>query len=310
MPRPSSLLSAALGLVALGLGVYAWQLHERLETAEAALAAKAKTEKIPRPAPAAESAPLPIPARASAETADAAVPASGPAGSPGPRRGGDFGGFRNTPEMQRLMTLQRKAALDGRYAALFKKLNLSPADLDKLKTLLAQKEATAMDVFMSARNEGLSPRDNRDQIQKLISDLESEADSSIRGLIGETGFQQYQQYEQTMPQRGVVNQLEQRLSYSDSPLYGNQVDQLVNVLAANSPARAGGAAGATGFPGGPFGGGRGVPITDSVIAQSQSFLSATQVDALRQIQQEQAAQAALRQQMQQNRRAAAGPGGP
>ena len=36
-----------------------------------------------------------------------------------------------SPEIQQLMALQRKAGLDSRYAALFKALNLSPAQLER-----------------------------------------------------------------------------------------------------------------------------------------------------------------------------------
>ena len=157
-------------------------------------------------------------------------------------------------------------------------------------------------MFNAARRQGLNPRDNREQIRQLIENFEAESDASIRSTLGETGYQQYQQYEQSVPQRNVVSQFEQRLSYSDTPLYGNQAEQLVSLLAASAPARPDAPAAFPGFARPGASSGRAAPITDTIISQSEGFLSQPQVAALRQLQQEQAAQAALQQQLQQTRR--------
>jgi len=307
MSRPSWTLSLVLGLATVASLTYAWRLHAQLATAQAELAARRQdltrlqqTAEALQPPPSPAGAPLFPPSTANPAPAPAM---EGPAGAPPrPFPNSGMAAMRDSPEMQHLMGIQRRAALDGRYAALFRKLNLSPADLEKLKSLLVEKQSAATDVFAAMRAEGLNPRESRDQMGQLIAKFEAESDATIRSTLGESVFQQYQQYEQTMPQRSVANQLEQRLSYSSTPLNGYQTEQLVNVLAASAPANGG--ARPTPIPGanGPFGPGRNVPITDAVIAQTQGFLSASQVDALRELQQEQAAQAQLRQQMQQARR--------
>jgi len=314
MPRVLPALTVALGLTAAGCLVYAWQLHNQLGASAAEAATKAKElarlqaqvvtlehEALrPAEAPAPDIVdPANLPPR----------PAAPDTGRPGAARAEAFAAFRNSPEAQRLMAVQRRAMLDGRYAALFRKLNLSPADLEKFKSLLVDKQSAAMDVMAAAREQGLNPRDNREQIGELIRNFEAETDASIRTTLGEAAFQQYQQYEQTAPQRNMVGQIEQRLSYSSTPLYGNQSEQLVNLLASTSPASARSTP-ATPALLGAAGGNRGVTITDAVITQSEGFLSPPQVEALRQLQQEQAAAAALRQQMQQARRASNGAGTP
>ena len=48
--------------------------------------------------------------------------------------GGGFARAMNSPEALHLMSIQQKAGLDGRYASLFKKLNLNPAELSSSKT--------------------------------------------------------------------------------------------------------------------------------------------------------------------------------
>jgi hypothetical protein len=200
------------------------------------------------------------------------------------------------------MALQRRAALDGRYATLFRNLKLSPADLEKFKDLLVDRQSAATDVFNTAREQGLNPRENREQIRQLIESFEAETDASIRSTLGETAYQQYQQYEQSFPQRAVVSQVEQRLSYSGTPLYGNQAEQLVSLLAASAPSRPNAATAGPVMSRPGTTSGRQTPITDAIIAQSEGFLSQSQVAALRQLQQEQAAQAELQQKLQQSRR--------
>lgn len=235
------------------------------------------------------------------------------------------------PEVQALLSVQQKAAIDARYASLFKSMNLSPEQADKVKNLLADRQTTMMDVMMAAREQGV--RDPA-EIRKLMADAQADINSSLKSVIGEAGLNQLQNYEQTMPQRNLVNQLQQRLSYTDTPLSQSQADQLVQVLASNAPAprtnangtpatqgdqggrRAfggggpggdmggiigavmggGGLIGAVGG-GGPGGGGGGqtATITPAAVSQASSVLAAPQVDALKQIQQQQQAQQQLQQ---------------
>ena len=244
------------------------------------------------------------------------TPAEGPgagnaAAGRGRLDGGRFAAAFSNPETQHLMAIQQKAALDGRYAALFKQLNLSPADLEKFKNLLVEKQSALMDVMAAARAEGLDPRASRDEIRTLVQNAQAEVDTSIQSSLGDAAFAQYKNYEATLPQRGVVDQLSQRLSYSTTPLTDTQSTQLISILAANTPAGQGGGNAVAGlvqtFAGGGPGGqvasmmARGsVPITDTVIAQAQGVLAPQQVTALQNLQQEQQASAQLMQQMRAN----------
>jgi hypothetical protein len=226
------------------------------------------------------------------------------------RRGlGNLAALLDNPEFNKLWNSQQKVALDSRYAALFKNLNLSPADLDKFKSLLVEKQSAAMDVLAAAREQGLSPRDptDRTQIAALLQNAQAQVDTNIQQTLGDAQFAQYQNYEQTLPQRNLVNQLAQSLSYSSSPLQDSQMEQLVNILAANSPARAQDAGGIgnlfAGAGGGPPNGGfgnRSTPITDATITQAQTVLDSTQVAALQQLQAQQDAQRQIAQMMRQS----------
>jgi len=200
------------------------------------------------------------------------------------------------PEAQRLLAIQQKSALDSRYSALFQSLHLSPAQLEQFKSLLVEKQNAVIDVLAAARAQGMTGPESRATLTQMIQSSQAEVDQSIRTTMGDAVFAQYQGYEQTLPQRNTVGLLNARLSYSGQPLNPQQSDQLVQILAETSPAPANRAgAGSPGNrPGGIFNL-TSVPITDAAVAQSQTVLSPSQVQAMQQLQQEQQAQQQLRQ---------------
>jgi len=227
------------------------------------------------------------------------------AGEGGPGGFGRLMAMMDNPEFQKLVAAQQKGALDSRYAALFRSLNLSPQQLEQFKNLLVEKRTAIADVMSAARSQGLNGRENRDELRALVQDAQAEVDANIRSTIGEAAFAQYQNFEQTQAQRNVVSQLEQRLSYSGTPLTPQQSEELVQVLAANhaeqgNVPRAGGVRTPAGRIG--FGGSGGATITDAAIAQATAVLAPTQVQALQSLQQEQQAQAQLAQMLREQMR--------
>lgn len=232
--------------------------------------------------------------------------------------------FMQKPEVLALLNLQQQPALDTRYAALFKNLNLQPEQVDRLKALLAERSTTVMDVLAAARDQGIDPRLNPEAFQKLVADAQGEINNSIKSVIGEAGFAQLSNYEQTLPQRTVVDQLERRLSYTNTPLTSAQAEQLVQILA-NNPAPRTAPSGGSPPPGPPpargpdmggmimaaFGPGMGpvaglmeagrgnapALVTTAALTNAQTVLSPPQTQALQQIQQQQQSQQQLQQMM-------------
>jgi hypothetical protein len=172
------------------------------------------------------------------------------------------------PEVQAMVGLQLKSAIESRYAPLFKNLNLPVEQIDRLKTLLAERVTTMHDVAAAAREQGVSPRENPEAYRKLFTDAQNQIDASIKSVVGDQGFAQLANYEQTMPQRNVVNELQQRLSYTATPLTPAQAEQMVQILAANTPQRQSGSSpgptkGGPSQPGTPPASGRGPHIAFS-----------------------------------------------
>lgn len=205
--------------------------------------------------------------------------------------------FEN-PEVQRLMAAQQRGALDGRYSALFKTLQLSPTELERFKQLLLDKQTVVSDVMLAARASGVSARENRSELDALIKGSRDEVDATIKELLGDARYTQYSDYEATGAQRSVARSLEQRLSYSDTPLLPAQAEQLIRILAETgtptdakamlaSPAisLATGTAIIGGTPAGSL-------ISDQGLLRAQAILTPNQLQALRDLQSEQQAQAA------------------
>ncbi len=332
MISPKNLAIGFFVIATLGLGTLAWQQYQELIGLRAAALNTDERADLQKRLWAAEKrardleGELAAARKAGPEDAIAALAAQDDNANQRGQRGGQRGNAANgaalralleKPEIQHLLSLQQKAALDARYAALFKKLNLSPEQIDKVKDLMVEKQASRQDVMAVAREQGIDPRTDPAGYRKLMQDAQADSDNALKAALGDSGYAQLQQYDQTMPQRGVVNQLQQSLSFTSAPLTDAQADQLVQILARTSQTNAGGnnGGGQGGFRGGfgggfaggggpgaaiagafaAFGGANNAPVTTEAITQAQGILSASQLAALQQIQQTQQAQAQVQQ---------------
>jgi hypothetical protein len=216
-----------------------------------------------------------------------------------------LGAMADTPEFQKLLALEQRGKVDAKFAALFKRLKLSPDEQAKLEELLVDKQSAYADAMIAAHGQGLSGKDAKDVANAIANSTQKQIDGSIKDLLGQQRYNQYQNYQQTMPQREAVNQLAQQLSYTATPLSAAQQDRLVNVLAttAAAPKTAAGTPPAKPVaPIAPLPGSLAnlgvasapsAPITTAAVVQSQTFLAPQQVAALQQMQQQQQAQQTL-----------------
>ena len=292
-PKAKNYLILLLTAATVTTGVIAWQQTKRLAVLQDQLSKATSATAAVKPR---RVAPLAVPPPAvtdapSAPATEAPTPAEAPAAPPEARARSnrpDFAALMATPEFAQAMNLQQRAGLDGRYADLFKKLQLAPTDLEKLKNLLVERQTTRVDVMSSARAQGLDPRTNRDEINKLTVQAQAEVDASIKSSLGESVYNQFQNYETSLPQRGLISQLDQRLSYTGTPLNATQAEFLVKALA-STPSNS-----ATADSMGGFGNRPSTTLSDAVILQAQNVLTPDQVSALKQLQAEQKAQQQVR----------------
>jgi len=325
MKSTKTFLIALLSLAVVGAGALAWKQYEELvalraelldgeaavlkkQLADARASIKSLQDRIAA-----------IRARGSQDAGDQAGSdgtdgQNGPGGNRPNRPGrGGFAALATNPEFQKLVALQMKGRLDQTYGPLYKALNLSPQQLQQFQGLLAEKQQAMMDVLQAARAQGLNPRTDPQGFNQLVSQAQAQVDASIQQTLGDGGYQQYQQYQQTLPERNTVNQLAQQLSYTQTPLTDDQASQMVSLLAQAQPQKAGNGTSGTGTAAGDGGmnlfqlmnGGGTAKVTTDALNLAQGVLSAPQIQALQSIQQQQQAQ----QQMQQMMRASERPAG-
>ena len=330
MKNLSLVLLAAVALVSAG---FAWRQRAELDALRAAAASDDRAA-LQRRAAAAEKRAQDLAAELAAARAKSAEPRTATAAKADAPKAmtevaekapnvrslmANATNLMNRPEVQRMMAMSQKAALDGSHSTLFKQLALAPEKLEQLKKLMVERQTVGSDVLAAAVQQGLDPVQNRAEIRKLSADAQTKVDSEIKSLLGDGDYSRYQNYQTTLPQRNVANQLAQSLSYTANPLSDTQAEQLVQILAANpvpravpATAAAGGAAptaatatrtmvftdaGGAASMGADFvapavAGGRlgivGLPISDTAVQASRSVLNDPQVAALQQMQQQQA----------------------
>lgn len=286
-----------LALSTVACGVIAFTQSRRLSALQdELLKASAEAAKVKPRATNEATAPVAASEKPAEGTPAAVEPAAEPATEQRPQRNRDnranMAALMANPEFAQAWNLQQRAALDARYAELFKKLNLTPAQLEQFKSLLIERQNARMDVMAAVRENGLSMRENRDEINKLVSEAQAEVDANIKTSLGESVYNQYQNYDSTQSQRNLVKQLDERLAYTATTLNSTQADFLVSALSTGATA----ASNEPGFgPGNWGGGGSRSTITDAVIEQAANVLTPAQVAALKQLQTEQQAQQKIRE---------------
>lgn len=310
MKSAKNYLLVLLLMVSVAGGYVSWREYNELISLRAALAATQQREAWQKRAPAPAAAPAAAVAQQETPAGETDAADAADEHRPdrrGPRRG-SMRSFFDNPEAQKLVAMQQRAALDGHYATLFKKLALTPAQLAQFKNLLVEKQSALIDVAGAARAQGLNPRTDRDEFRQLVTQAQAEIDTNIRSVLGDDGFADYQQYQKTLPQRTSVDQFAQRLSYTSTPLTDAQSDQLVQILADTAPAGSATGLSARGNMLASIGANMGgAPISNDAIVRAQGVLSPDQLTALQAYQQEQVQQQQLMRSLRQpSRRPGAG----
>lgn len=303
MSRVKDILLAALATTTAVLAWTAWRQSGEIRRLEAGTPGKPAAISAVRFSTGV-SRTHPVPAEASAGSArhesEGPLPARGRFGDTPrvrPRAASGLARLMEIPEFVEALGQQRQALLDARFAALFRMLRLDDEALARFKGLLLEKENVVLDVVTVSETAPSGP-DAPETLRQSVRTAQTQVEQAIQTALGPERYGVYREYERTLPQRAVVAQLEQRLSYSPAPLAPAQADALVAILASSAPA-----APAEPTPVVSMLVRAGVPetvpvlptsaatgrVTDEAIMLAQGVLAPMQVAALREIQGEQRA---------------------
>jgi hypothetical protein len=141
---------------------------------------------------------------------------------------GMYSKMMKDPAMKEMMRTSQKAAMNTMYGSLFKELNLSPEQKEKLTGILLDQQMQTMESAGAVFD-----KDGKPDIAKIgeaAKDSEKQSDENIKALLGDEKFAQYQEYKKTMGERIQIDQFKQQMEGTDSALKDVQVKQLMGMI--------------------------------------------------------------------------------
>jgi hypothetical protein len=177
------------------------------------------------------------------------------------------------PHYAQLYQTWSRQQIAGRFAALFAQVGLPPAELDRLKELLVQKEMAYEEVDGIMENEAMREKKSVDRTAAMQVKMRVNRtfEDEIKQTFGDTVFAQWRGFENgTGARQELLDKLALRLSYSPAPLEDAQSAQLVTLF---NTSRRGALAG----------GGPPSSVSDAFIAGAQAILKPEQMAGLLQL---------------------------
>ncbi|EEF61471.1 RNA polymerase sigma factor [Pedosphaera parvula] len=161
--------------------------------------------------------------KAAVAAATAAAKASLASGS-----NGSFGGMlskmMSDPGMKEFMKQQSLSALRIQYGQLVKQLNLSPEETDKFYQILGDNALTGIE-----RTSAVMKGDvDRTVAKQEIDEDQKQLKEKIKGLLGEDGFKQYEDYKESVPAQTSLNLYKGQLT--ENSLSDEQSARLLDIM--------------------------------------------------------------------------------
>lgn len=158
-----------------------------------------------------------------------AGPADDKPGFFGKEMGGMLEKMMKDPAMREMVRGQQKAAINLMYCGLFKEMNLSPEEKEKLTGILTETQMKSVEnargLFERAR-EGEPPED----ATKLLTEAKKQSDAEIKALLGDERYAQFTDYQKNIGERMQLDQLKTRLEGEKLSLQDEQSAQLLQAM--------------------------------------------------------------------------------
>ena len=126
------------------------------------------------------------------------------------------------PDMREMIRQTQKPQLDIMYGDLYKKLDLSPEQIEAFKELLLDKQMNEIDLAYKMGDDtgDTTAQQNKEDINR-----------ELKELLGEDRYDRYNDYHSTLGERMAVNQYKNRLAQNEiQPLAEYQEQQLIQAM--------------------------------------------------------------------------------
>ena len=134
---------------------------------------------------------------------------------------GKVAGMMKDPKMRDAMRAQQKFMLGQLYSPLFKRLRLTPEELDQFKEILVDKQMAGLAV--------LGPNDAKTKLASLL-DARKQTEQALKELLDEDQYKLCQDYEATIGERTVLNQINQAFTEQAMTIDDAQQEELITLM--------------------------------------------------------------------------------
>jgi hypothetical protein len=139
---------------------------------------------------------------------------------------------------ERLQTLVRRAETEEIYGALFAKLGLSREEEEEFLELMSQRGAEMVRLSRALRAQSSGAAGGRQAAEEALRQAAERHAAALRSVLGDAGFDAFTEAKRQAPARQLTNSLAAAAFQGGSPLSRKQGDQLIELIATKSPAKA------------------------------------------------------------------------
>ncbi|HUR46389.1 MAG TPA: hypothetical protein VMZ27_10985 [Candidatus Saccharimonadales bacterium] len=132
------------------------------------------------------------------------------------------------PSMREMVRGQQKEAIKMMYKGLFKELNLTPAEQEKMTALLTDSQMKNIEQargMFGSKTDG-APED----AQKAVGEARKQTDAELKGLLGDERFAAYQDYQKNLGERVQLDQFKTRLEGANLAMKDDQAAQMLQIM--------------------------------------------------------------------------------
>lgn len=141
--------------------------------------------------------------------------------------GGFVAKMMEDPEMRRFIRDQQRQMLDPLYQPLIKRLGLTKEEADVFKDFLADAQ---MQGAQHATAMFGGPAAERAEAVETLSEEQKQNETVVREFLGEDGYAQYKEYQETLGERAQLNQFRMQTAGSEHTLTDEQTEWLLSLM--------------------------------------------------------------------------------
>jgi hypothetical protein len=221
---------SALAL-AVGLGSVAfWAMRSKVATERRLMASRAEGERLSAAWRARQERAATSEATVDANVAAPVAPAAAakPAFPPRTLGPGLTDLARDNPQLWTEFIQAKRIEMGRFFLPVMQRLNLTPAQRERVKDILADELARGADINTAGNAQGLPFEDPA--LAKLRADSNAQRKRELTDVLGTAGLKEFEDFERATPLRGAVNGFAVQVARS-APLTSQQADQLERALA-------------------------------------------------------------------------------